>query len=113
MFDKKIEYHSIKYYVEILIQKDNLQFIYVDILAKQYTADPTIYNDKKEVLLVKYDKQFKDYYIRGFIYDQLVEGNHKWGAKSPYKKLFTYATIKHRQDLKSFIESILEKMNNS
>lgn len=111
-FTKKIEYHSIKYYVEILIQKGDLRFIYVDILAKQYTATPAIYNDKKEVLLVKYDKQFKDYYIRGFIYDQLIEGNHKWGAKSPYKMLFTHATIKHRQDLKSFVETILDKLRS-
>lgn len=109
---QKIIYKSIKYYVEILIQQGELQFVYVDILAKQYTATPAIYNDKKEVLLVKRDKQFKDYYIRGFIYDQLVEGNHKWGAKSPYKKLFTYAMIKHRQDLKSFVETILDKLRS-
>lgn len=107
---KKIKYNSIKYYVEILIQQGDIRFIYVDILAKQYTVTPTIYSDKKEVLLVKRDKQFKDYYIKEFIYDQLVEGNHKWGAKSPYKMLFTHATIKHRQDLKSFVESILEIM---
>lgn len=108
---KKTNYNAIKYYVEILIQQGDVRFIYVDILAKQYTVTPTIYSDKKEVLLVKCDKQFKDYYIREFIYDQLVEGNHKWGAKSPYKMLFTHTTIKHRQDLKSFIESILEIMS--
>ncbi|MBP1681009.1 MAG: hypothetical protein H6Q35_1348 [Proteobacteria bacterium] len=108
---QKIVYKSIKYYVEILIQKEELQFVYVDILAKQYTATSAIYNDKKEVLLIKRDKQFKDYYIKNLIYDQLVEGNHKWGAKSPYKKLFTYSMIKHRQDLKSFVESILEIMS--
>lgn len=108
---QKIVYKSIKYYAEILITKEDLKFIYIDILAKQYTATSAVYNDKKEILLAKCDKQFKDHYIRGFIYDQLVEGNHKWGSKSPYKMLFTHATIKHRKDLKSFVETILEIMS--
>lgn len=105
---KRIERKAIKFYVEILVEKEDIRFIYVDVFAKKYPSSAKLYDDKKEVLLVKCDKNFKEHYIEEFVYDQLDEGNHKWGTKSLYETLFTYETMRHSKDLKSFVETILE-----